>query len=103
MSLNAIDETKPEPGTMAEPNYRRVIVKVSGEALMGPDEFGIHQATLQRIVADLVAAHDLGVNIGIVIGGGNIVRGVRIAQQGISRVTADMMGNPGDNHERARG
>jgi uridylate kinase len=77
---------------MAEPNYRRVIVKVSGEALMGPDEFGIHQATLQRIVADLVAAHDLGVEIGIVIGGGNIARGVRIAQQGIPRVTADMMG-----------
>jgi uridylate kinase len=77
---------------MAEPNYRRVIVKVSGEALMGPNDFGIHQPTLERIASDLVAAHGLGVAIGIVVGGGNIFRGVKISEQGIPRVTADMMG-----------
>ena len=77
---------------MAEPHYRRVVVKVSGEALMGPDGFGIHQPTLERIARDLIAAHELGVAMGIVVGGGNIFRGVKISQQGISRVTADMMG-----------
>ncbi len=77
---------------MVEPNYRRVVVKVSGEALMGPDNFGIHQPTLDRIATDLIAAHGLGVAIGIVVGGGNILRGVKISKQGIPRVTADMMG-----------
>src|SRR5271166_6875387 len=77
---------------MVEPNYRRVIVKVSGEALMGPENFGIHQPTLDRIASDLIGAHGLGVGIGVVVGGGNIFRGVKISEQGIPRVTADMMG-----------
>jgi len=77
---------------MGEPSYRRVIVKVSGEALMGPDSFGIHQPTLERIAADLAAAHSLGVAIGVVVGGGNIFRGLKVSRQGIPRVTADMMG-----------
>jgi len=81
-----------EPSLMVEPNYRRVIVKVSGEALMGPHEFGIHQATLDRIASDLIGARELGVTLGIVVGGGNIFRGVKISQQGVPRVTADMMG-----------
>jgi len=77
---------------MVEPNYRRAIVKVSGEALMGPESFGIHQPTLDRIAADVIDAHGLGVEIGSVVGGGNIFRGVKISEQGIPRVTADMMG-----------
>ncbi len=77
---------------MAEPIYRRVIVKVSGEALMGPDGASIHQPTLTRIAADLVAAQALGVSIAIVAGGGNIVRGVQVSEKGIPRVTADLMG-----------
>src|SRR3974390_2119767 len=77
---------------MAEPHYRRAVVKVSGEALMGPATFGIHQPTLEAIARNLIAAHELGVAMGIVVGGGNIFRGVKISQQGISRVTADMMG-----------
>ncbi len=77
---------------MAKPIYRRVVVKVSGEALMGPDGFGIHQPTLERIAADLVATQALGVSVGIVVGGGNIVRGVKVSEQGIPRVTGDMMG-----------
>ncbi len=77
---------------MAKPIYRRVVVKVSGEALMGPDGFGLHQPTLERIAADLVATQALGVGVGIVVGGGNIVRGVKVSEQGIPRVTGDMMG-----------
>ena len=77
---------------MANPIYRRVVVKVSGEALMGPDAFGLHQPTLERIAADLVAARALGVAIGIVVGGGNIFRGVKVSEQGIPRVTGDTMG-----------
>jgi uridylate kinase len=77
---------------MTEPVYRRVVVKVSGEALMGPDDYGIHQPTLERIAADLVAAHGLGVALGVVVGGGNIFRGMKVSEQGIPRVTGDMMG-----------
>jgi uridylate kinase len=75
-----------------EPAYRRVVVKVSGEALMGPGDYGIHQPTLERIAADLVAAHKLGVATGVVVGGGNIFRGVKVSAQGIPRVTGDLMG-----------
>ncbi len=77
---------------MAEPIYRRVVVKVSGEALMGPGGFGIHQPTLDRIAADLVATRALGVGVGIVVGGGNIFRGMQVSEKGIPRVTGDMMG-----------
>jgi uridylate kinase len=77
---------------MAKPIYRRVVVKVSGEALMGDDEFGIHQPTIERIATDLIATHALGVQLGVVVGGGNIARGVTVSQQGIARVTGDMMG-----------
>ena len=77
---------------MVKPIYDRVVVKVSGEALMGPEPFGIHQPTLERIAADLVAARALGVDIGVVIGGGNIFRGIKVSKQGLPRVAADMMG-----------
>jgi uridylate kinase len=77
---------------MAKPIYRRVVVKVSGEALMGSGDFGIHQPTLEAIAADLVATQALGAGLGVVVGGGNIFRGVTVSQQGIPRVTADMMG-----------
>jgi uridylate kinase len=77
---------------MIEPIYRRIIVKVSGEALMGPGEFGIHQPTLERIAKDLVDTQSLGVAIGVVAGGGNFVRGVKVSEQGVPRVTGDMMG-----------
>ena len=77
---------------MAEPVYRRVVVKVSGEALMGAGDYGIHQPTLERIASDLAATHALGVAIGVVVGGGNIFRGVKVSEQGIPRVTGDLMG-----------
>jgi uridylate kinase len=59
---------------------------------MGSESFGIHQPTLERIAADLIAGQRLGVAMGVVVGGGNIVRGVKISQTGIPRVTGDMMG-----------
>ena len=77
---------------MTEPVYRRVVVKVSGEALMGPDSFGIHQPTLERIAADLIVSQRLGVAIAVVVGGGNIFRGVNVSEKGIARATGDMMG-----------
>jgi uridylate kinase len=77
---------------MTTPVYRRVVVKVSGEALMGPDSFGIHQPTLERIAADLLASRRLGVAIAVVVGGGNIFRGVNVSEKGIPRVTGDIMG-----------
>ena len=75
-----------------KPIYDRVVVKVSGEALMGPEPFGIHQPTLERIAADLVAARALGISIGIVNGGGNIFRGVEVSAKGVERATGDAMG-----------
>ena len=77
---------------MAKSVYRRVVVKVSGEALMGPDSFGIHQPTLERIAADLTASQRLGVAIAVVVGGGNIFRGVNVSEKGVARATGDMMG-----------
>src|SRR5215470_242084 len=76
----------------AVPAYRRVIVKLSGEALSGPEAFGIHQPTIDRFAADIVASRSLGVTIGVVVGGGNVLRGVHAAAQGVSRPTGDAMG-----------
>ncbi|MGZ8387293.1 MAG: UMP kinase [Rhodoplanes sp.] len=75
---------------MTAPAYRRVIVKLSGEALSGPEPFGIDAPTLDRFAADIVAARALGVTIGVVVGGGNILRGA--TADGVDRTTADMMG-----------
>src|SRR5260370_10206814 len=77
---------------VAVPTYRRVIVKLWGEALSGPEAFGIHQPTIDRFAADIVAARSLGVTIGVVVGGGNVLRGDHIAAQGVSRPTGDAMG-----------
>src|SRR4029077_9520721 len=81
-----------EATSMATPKYRRVIVKLSGEALSGPEKFGINQPTIDRFAADLVASHALGIGLGIVVGGGNILRGAQISEDGLSRPTADAMG-----------
>ncbi len=77
---------------MPEPSFRRVIVKLSGEALSGPEPFGIHRPTVEAFAADLVAAHALGVTLGVVVGGGNVLRGVEVSAQGVSRPTGDAMG-----------
>ena len=77
---------------MPEPAFRRVIVKISGEALSGPQPFGLHQPTVDRIAADLASARGAGVTLGVVVGGGNIFRGVEVSARGVSRTTGDTMG-----------
>jgi uridylate kinase len=77
---------------MGEPAYRRVVIKVSGEYLAGDQPFGIHQPTIDRIAGDLIKARELGVEIAVVVGGGNIFRGVEVSSRGVSRTTGDTMG-----------
>ena len=77
---------------MPEPAFRRVIVKISGEALSGPQPFGLHQPTVDRIAVDLATARGAGVTLGVVVGGGNIFRGVEVSARGVSRTTGDTMG-----------
>jgi uridylate kinase len=74
------------------PGYRRVLVKMSGEALMGGEDYGIESAMLKRIAGEVREARELGVEVAIVIGGGNIFRGAGLARTGMDRVTADHMG-----------
>ena len=72
--------------------YGRVLLKVSGEALMGDQGYGIDVSVTQRIAEEVKAVHDEGIEIGLVIGGGNIFRGLSASQAGIERSTADYMG-----------
>jgi uridylate kinase len=76
----------------AAPAYKRVLLKLSGEALMGDDSYGINRAVIERIVADVAEVVAMGVQVAVVIGGGNIFRGVAPAAAGMDRVTADYMG-----------
>ncbi len=75
-----------------KPIYKRILLKLSGEALMGEDAYGINRATLERIVAEVAEVVRMGVEVGIVIGGGNIFRGVALGAAGMDRATADYMG-----------
>jgi uridylate kinase len=77
---------------MAEPRYKRILLKLSGEALMGEDAFGINRQTIETIVAEVGEVAALGVELGVVIGGGNIFRGVALGAAGMDRATADYMG-----------
>lgn len=72
--------------------YKRVLLKISGEALMGPTEYGIHMPTCLGFAEEISAARDLGAEICLVIGGGNIFRGMKGAAQGMERSQADSMG-----------
>lgn len=74
------------------PAYKRILLKLSGEALMGDDSYGINRATISRIVSEIKEVVDLGVQVAVVIGGGNIFRGVAPAAEGMDRATADYMG-----------
>src|ERR1700749_201172 len=77
---------------MAGPGYRGVVIKLSGEYPAGSHGFGIDQATVDRIATDVIAAQKLGAEIAVVVGGGNIVRGVEVSARGVSRPTGDTMG-----------
>ncbi len=72
--------------------YKRVLLKISGEALMGDQGYGLHPPTVNRIADEVKSVHDLGVEICMVIGGGNIFRGLQGSAQGMERTTADYMG-----------
>jgi len=76
----------------AQPAYQRILLKLSGEALMGDDSFGINREMVERIVAEVKEVSDLGVQVAVVIGGGNIFRGVSQGAAGMDRATADYMG-----------
>jgi len=76
----------------AKPVYKRILLKLSGEALMGEGQFGIDPQTIQRIAADVVELVNADVQVGLVIGGGNLFRGAGLAEAGMERVTGDHMG-----------
>ncbi len=77
---------------MSDLPYRRVILKLSGEALAGERGFGIDFGVIERLTDEIRDVHELGVDLGMVVGGGNIVRGAVASQQGMDRVSADYMG-----------
>jgi uridylate kinase len=79
---------------MAErsPAYKRILLKLSGEALLGRQQYGIDPAVIRRVASELAEVLSLGVEVGLVIGGGNIFRGAGLAEAGMDRVTADHMG-----------
>jgi uridylate kinase len=76
----------------SEPAFRRILLKLSGEALMGTREYGTDPARVQAIAAEIAAVHQRGVQIAIVVGGGNIYRGLAAAAKGMDRATGDYMG-----------
>ncbi|TNE60051.1 MAG: UMP kinase [Alphaproteobacteria bacterium] len=80
------------PNASAAPKFRRVLLKVSGEALMGPEQFGIHLETVDRIAGEIRDATEIGAEVCLVIGGGNIFRGLSGAAKGMERASADYMG-----------
>ncbi len=77
---------------MAQPVYKRILLKVSGEALMGERGYGIDPMVLNKFAEEIKEVHELGVQIGIVIGGGNIYRGVDAVAEGIDKIVGDQMG-----------
>jgi uridylate kinase len=85
----ALTSEKPAPQT---PAYKRILLKLSGEALMGEDSYGINRDTVDRIVSEVAEVVNLGVEVAVVIGGGNIFRGVAPAASHMDRATADYMG-----------
>jgi uridylate kinase len=81
--------TKPRAGA---PVFKRIVVKLSGESLSGPDAFGIHASTIHEIAQEVKTVHDLGVEVALIVGGGNIFRGARQHGLTIDRATGDYMG-----------
>ena len=84
--------SRPAPVSSVKPKFKRILLKLSGEALMGADSYGINRQTIQEIVGEIAQVSRMGVEIGVVIGGGNIFRGVAPGATGMDRATADYMG-----------
>jgi uridylate kinase len=87
-----VPEAKPAAQEGARPAFRRVLLKLSGEALMGEREFGMDHGTIEKISAEIIDVHRSGVQIAIVVGAGNIYRGMAAAAEGMDRATADYAG-----------
>jgi uridylate kinase len=81
-----------EPTADPQPRNRRILVKLSGEALMGDSDYGIDPSFLRRLANEIRGVRDLGVEIALVVGGGNLFRGAGLARAGMDRVTGDHMG-----------
>src|SRR3990172_3434600 len=88
----ALEQEPARGNEMTAPKYKRILLKLSGEALMGDDAYGINRQTIDRIVSEIGQVVALGVEVGVVIGGGNIFRGVALGAAGMDRATADYMG-----------
>ena len=84
-----MEQAAAEQGTLG---YKRILLKISGEALMGDTAFGLHPPTVHRVADEIARVHSLGAEICLVIGGGNIFRGLSGSAQGMERTTADYMG-----------
>ena len=80
------------PEAPAQPRYRRILLKISGEALLGKRSYGIDFDVVRQIAAQIKSVHALGVGVGVVIGGGNIFRGIAASKRGFDRATGDYMG-----------
>jgi uridylate kinase len=91
-AVNPQEAATVEPIEVEKPRYKRVLIKVSGEALMGFKDFGVDPAMMEKIAQEIKEVHQLGVEIAIVVGGGNIIRGVNISDSGFDRATGDYMG-----------
>src|SRR6056297_628255 len=83
---------RPMPADTSQTTFRRVMLKISGEALMGDAGYGLNPPTVERIAREVKSVHDMGVEICMVIGGGNIFRGLQGSAQGMERATADYIG-----------
>ena len=77
---------------MGSPVFKTILIKLSGEVLMGEDKFGFNSKAVSNIVDEIISIHNLNIRLAIVIGGGNIFRGVNLANQGLDRATGDYMG-----------
>lgn len=92
MSSDSASKPAGQDGSTARAAYRRVLLKLSGEALMGSDSYGINRQTIEQMCRQVAEVNSLGVELAIVIGGGNIFRGVSVGAAGMDRATADYMG-----------
>lgn len=96
MSGEVLEEEKEsavlEPVGLAKPRYKRVLIKLSGEALIGYQSFGVDPAMMETLASQILEVHQLGVETAVVVGGGNIVRGIAVSEAGFDRATGDYMG-----------
>jgi uridylate kinase len=90
--VQSTDRTFVDPVSVEKPVYDRVLIKLSGEALMGRQSFGIDPQMVEKIALEIKDVHQLGVEIAIVVGGGNMIRGVNVVEAGLDRATGDYMG-----------